>query len=150
VTGQELIEPAGEWVGISEAARRLSVTERTVERHLQHGKLRKRTRENGRVEVWVSVGAETGQRDGGRDSDGALVPREDLLAAIREAVTARDETIVGIVSGHEALIRENERLRARVAELERMLPAPTATDTPTAVPTRPTGWRRWWVWLASP
>ena len=46
-------EQPGQWLSIKVAADRLSVSERTVSRWLTRGKLRRRYREDGHVEVWV-------------------------------------------------------------------------------------------------
>src|SRR5919199_4644578 len=47
----------GEWLSPPEAEQRLRISERTLYRRIASGRLRKRTLDDGRIEIWVSVPA---------------------------------------------------------------------------------------------
>jgi hypothetical protein len=137
VSEPELVEPVGRWLSLSAAAQALGVSERTLQRR----GLRKRPGPHGTVEVFVAD----------PDNGGQLLPSSatsDTLArfseGLAEALTRRDGLLV-------ELARENERLRARVAELEADATKNVAFATRDVAPTdggqRRTGWRaRWRSW----
>jgi excisionase family DNA binding protein len=113
---------AGRWVTYEDAARRLRISLRTVERWVKDGKLRRGQPIGGRAVVWVA------DMDGGHeaamaaDSDGQeravlLVDRVSLAVSRQlEAVTAQLATVT---ERNEVLARENGRLMERVAGAER-------------------------------
>jgi hypothetical protein len=163
----------GRWLTIQEAARHLSVSERTIFRRAERGQLRRRSRVDGHVEVWVPLTPDDGVSRQSADADGqerALI----LVERVGEAVSRQVAPLVAELSaGRERiaeLARENGRLQERVATLERELSAarqmadsvmtapkePEPSPVPEPLPPQPNGqasapwWRRWWVWLASP
>jgi FtsZ-binding cell division protein ZapB len=163
----EVVEPAGEWVTRQEAARRLACDVRTIDRQTQSGRLRKRVRENGQVDVWIArqdaVGTIT---PSGQDS--ALALLTDVAGDLRgmlEQLTSRVEAL-SRENGHLSATvrqrdeqaaefeRENAQLAERLAAAEarlRALGAPASNlDVHAAEPTRETSslrWRRWLAWV---
>ena len=61
----------GRWMTIQDAARHLSVSERTIFRRVERGQLGKRTHQDGHAEVWVplTAGADTDRQCPDVDSD---------------------------------------------------------------------------------
>src|SRR3954469_961167 len=59
----------GTWLTIQDAARHLSVSERTVYRRADRGLLRRRTLPDGRVEVFVPLTAPSDVSDAASDTD---------------------------------------------------------------------------------
>jgi hypothetical protein len=160
----------GEWLDMRAAQHRLGVSERTLHRRIATGKLRRRTRLDGRLEVWLPSAPGPTLSDDMTDSVGTANHERQLAIVERFG-----ETIRGLVEplqrdlsearGQvERLARENgelsERTRsmeARIAELEARLEPPAATadvtdrasdsvsqtaEAPSVPATRP--WWRFW------
>jgi hypothetical protein len=121
-------EQPGQWLSIKVAADRLSVSERTVSRWLTRGKLRRRYREDGHVEVWVPLATTDTDadtcRDDGPDIDGherslQLLERVDAVLT-RQQLPLLDR-IDALAERVEAVARENGQLVERNAALTREL-----------------------------
>ena len=119
-------QPAGRWLSIQEAARHLSVSERTIYRRADRGQLRRRSHQDGHVEVWVPPTAGGDMSDAASDIDSqaralALVDRlgeavsRQVAPLMAELTTSREQIA--------DLARENGRLQEQVAALERELTA---------------------------
>ncbi len=121
-------EQPGQWLPIKVAADRLSVSERTVSRWLTRGKLRRRYREDGHVEVWVPLATtDTGTdtcRDDGPDTDGherSLQLLERVDAVLTRQQQPLLERIDALADRVESVARENGQLAERNAALTREL-----------------------------
>ena len=121
-------EQPGQWLSIKIATDRLSVSERTVSRWLTRGKLRRRYREDGHVEVWVPLGTtDTGAdacRDDGPDTDGherSLQLLERVDAVLTRQQQPLLERIDALAEQVEVIARENGQLVERNAALTREL-----------------------------
>ncbi len=159
---------AGSWLTVQEAMLRLGISERTLFRRLARGRLRKRTRDDGKIEVWVtsestvSAGGsvEAGTPAGSAAGSNRIAPhdaRDDggsrallLLEQFGELVTRQMTPVMGELSGMRqqliAMAEENGRLKAQVQELERRLAEANASarfDRAAAVPSPQR--RRWWA-----
>jgi hypothetical protein len=159
----------GRWLTIQEAARHLSVSERTIFRRAERGQLSRRTRPDGHVEVWVALTPDDGVSRQSADADGqerALI----LVERFGEAVSRQVAPLVAeLAAGRERiaeLARENGQLQERVATLERELSVarqmadsvttapkdPELSPVPEPLSPTPDGqvsapwWRRWWAW----
>lgn len=105
-TGEEASsEEAGEWVPKKEAAYRLNITERMIDKRVELGRLRKRFSASGKAEFLVPL-AETDLQ-----VDKAFV----LVGKFNEALTVQTAPLVERIA---AQAEEIGRLKARVAELE--------------------------------
>jgi len=125
----------GRWVTVAEAARQLACSQRTIWRRIEQNALRRRTREDRTVEVWVpdpdpNSAAPDGQCHGVDDGMPALAlqitervteavarhtaPLLEQLVAERGRVDALTERI-------ERVARENGQLAERNAALARQL-----------------------------
>ena len=121
-------EQPGQWFSIKVAADRLSVSERTVSRWLTRGKLRRRYREDGHVEVWVSLATTDTDadvcRDDGPDIDGHERSLQ-LLERVDAVLTRQQQPLVdridALVERVEAVARENGQLAERNTALTREL-----------------------------
>jgi excisionase family DNA binding protein len=116
----------GRWLTIQEAARYLSVSERTIFRRTERGQLRRRSRVDGHVEVWAPLTPDAGVSRQSADADGqerALL----LVERVGEAVSRQVAPLVAeLAAGRERiaeLARENGRLQERAVTLERELSA---------------------------
>ncbi len=121
-------EQPGQWLSIKVAADRLSVSERTVSRWLTRGKLRRRYREDGHVEVWVPLATTDTDtdtcRDDGPDSDGherSLQLLERVDAVLTRQQQPLLERIDALAERVEVIARENGQLVERNAVLTREL-----------------------------
>jgi hypothetical protein len=159
---------AGRWLSIQDAARQLSVSERTIYRRADRGQLQRRTLPDARVEVWVPDAELTETSDVSADTvnqERAVL----LVDRVSLAVTRQLEALtVELAAGRErieALARENGALAERSAGLERELmavrqasdadrqhlqhlKAELAVARATTEPPPP-WWRRWRAWLAA-
>ena len=120
----------GQWLLIKVAADRLSVSERTVSRWLTRGKLRRRYREDGHVEVWVPLATTDTSadacRDDGPDTDGherSLQLLERVDAVLTRQQQPLLERIDSLAERVEVIARENGQLVERNASLARELDA---------------------------
>ena len=159
----------GDWRSIQDAARHLSVSERTVYRRADRGQLRRRTLPDGRVEVFVPVAVPTDTSDATSDNDSheraaLLVDRVSVavsrqletltveLTASRERIEAlaRENGTIGerlarVTEERDAARAELEVLRQALAAPQRPVEAPGASEPPepTTEPAAP-----WWRWIA--
>jgi hypothetical protein len=110
---------AGEWVRKSEAASRLGVSERTIENRVAAGKLAKRFRNDGTVEILVPKTTEDDRTEKAlflverfnQSVASQLVPVLEQNRELITKVTAQAETI-------GELRKETQMLREKVTELE--------------------------------
>lgn len=116
----------GQWLSIKAAADNLSVSERTVSRWIARGKLRRRHREDGHVEVWVPlVEGDTGddtRPDDGPDTDGherSLQLLERVDAVLTRQQVPLLERIDALAERVEVVARENGQLAERNVALAR-------------------------------
>lgn len=163
-------QPAGVWLDLRAAQHRLGVSERTLHRRIATGKLRRRTRLDGRLEVWLPAAPGPTLSDEMTDSvsttdhERQLVIVERFGETIRGLVEPLQRDLAEARGQVERLARENgelsERTRhmeARVAELEaRLLASETsgaksdtsdrASDTVSHLPEASSGStaRPWW------
>jgi hypothetical protein len=139
---------AGEWLSVTDAMTRLRVSERTLRRHLANGRIDKRTRPDGRLEVWVSGAAgatDTGQSPANDRRAGENDQLERSIVLVERFNLAVHDQVVPILNQLDAahqriadLSRENGRLEAELAEARRRLserdtlpaPAPGAEHHP--------------------
>ena len=151
----------GAWLSIQDAARHLSVSERTIYRKADQGKLRRRSRPDGRVEVFVPMTPLSAKSDDSSDfgsQPSALLLVEHLTHALTRQAEAFNAELGASRQRIEDLARENGR---QAAELERAaaiaaklsdeldaartqistLAASTATVSPD--PTTEPPWTRW-------
>ncbi len=121
-------EQPGQWLSIKVAADRLSVSERTVSRWLTRGKLRRRYREDGHVEVWVPLATTDADadscRDEGPDTDGHERSLQ-LLERVDAVLTRQQQPLLdridALAERVEVIARENGQLVERNAALTREL-----------------------------
>jgi hypothetical protein len=147
---------AGEWLDLRAAAMRLGVSDRTLFRRISAGKLVKRERADGRIEVWLPL---TDGQTASPDSVGHTEEQqaERVLAvaqrfndavslAVSQQLAVHVEKITELARENGELSAENTRLRERVAELEtRQTASATMTDTVSVSDTSGEPPRRpWW------
>jgi hypothetical protein len=132
---------AGEWLSVTDAMTRLRVSERTLRRHLASGRLDKRRRLGGRLEVWVPGNGDR-QASSANDRRGADNDRiERSIALVERFNLAVHDQVVPILNQLDAahqriadLSRANGRLEAELVEARRRLserdapPAPAPVD----------------------
>jgi hypothetical protein len=110
----------GEWRSIQDAARHLSVSERTVYRRADRGQLRRRTLPDGRVEVFVPATTPADTSDATSDNDSheraALLVDRVSVAVSRQLETLTIE-LTASRERIEALARENGTLGERLARV---------------------------------
>jgi hypothetical protein len=118
----------GLWLSIKLAADKLTVSERTVSRWITRGKLRRRYREDGHVEVWVPLTSTANDDDNGQDVGPDIDGHERSLQLLErvDAVLTRQqlpliERIDDLTQRVEAIARENGQLTERNAVLAREL-----------------------------
>jgi hypothetical protein len=118
----------GQWLSIKLAADKLSVSERTVSRWITRGKLRRRYREDGHVEVWVPLIGTDIDDDNGQDAGPDIDGHERSLQLLErvDAVLTRQqlpliERIDDLTQRVETIARENGQLTERNAVLTREL-----------------------------
>jgi septal ring factor EnvC (AmiA/AmiB activator) len=114
----------GEWRSIQDAARHLSVSERTVYRRADRRQLRRRTLSDGRVEVFVPMTVPTDVSDIPSDID-SQERAVTLVDRVSAAVSRQLESLTVELSASreriEALARENGTLSERLLGLQREL-----------------------------
>ena len=120
----------GRWLSIKVAASELSVSERTVSRWIARGKLRRRHREDGHVEVWIPQAEPDMWDDSGQDSRPDSDGHERSLQLLErvDAVLTRQqlpllERIDSLAERVESVARENGQLVEKNAVLARELDA---------------------------
>src|SRR3954449_3831102 len=116
----------GAWLSIQDAARQLSVSERTIYRKADQGKLRRRSRPDGRVEVFVPMTPPSDKSDDSSDNGSqpsALLLVEHLTHALTRQAEAFNAELAASRQRIEDLARENGR---QGAELERAAAAVVA------------------------
>lgn len=114
----------GEWFSIQEAARHLSVSERTVYRRADRGQLRRRTLPDGRVEVMVPLTRRPDVSDVPSDIDSqerAVTLVDRVSAAVSRQLESLTVELAASRERIEVLARENGTLGERVLGLEREL-----------------------------
>ncbi len=136
-------EEDSEWVRKADAASRLGISERTIENRVNAGKLRKRFRNDGAVEILVPKLQEDVQ------VDKALVLLDRYNVAMAQQVAPLVEKIATQAETIGELRAQLQQAQERISLLE----APqTATNTP-VVENRPENVspRRWWAfWNRTP
>jgi len=156
----------GAWLSIQDAARQLSVSERTIYRKADQGKLRRRSRPDGRVEVFVPMTPPSDKSDDSSDNGSqpsALLLVEHLTHALTRQAEAFNAELAASRQRIEDLARENGRLTAenealRTSQTQQEAnpaaesPEPTTESSPSPdpfpAPLPPTPnagpwWRRW-------
>ena len=131
--GQVSAQAEGRWLSIQDAARHLSVSERTIYRRADRGHLRRRVRQDGRVEVWLPLSFPDGVSDAASDFDSherALI----LVDRFGDVLTRQLGPLASALSESQVrtaeLAREYGQLRERVVTLEReLLAVRQASDT---------------------
>lgn len=116
----------GRWLTIQEAARHLSVSERTVYRRADRGLLQRRTHPDGRVEVWVTDAPLTEVSDVSPDTvsqERAVILVDRVSAAVSRQLESLTVEIAASRERVEVLARENGALTERLAGLQRELTA---------------------------
>ena len=107
---------------------RLNIAERTLHRRIASGKLQKRFRQNGQIEVWIAAEPRGSPTDNESDTD-RQEQAERALALVERVNLAVNQQV-------EPLLRElraaNETIREQTEELGR-LRTELATRTPTAI-----------------
>jgi len=116
--GSEQISEDWEWIRKAEAASRLGISERTIENRVNSGKLRKRLRNDGTVEILVRKPSEDLQ------VDKALVLLDRYNTAVNLQVTPLVERIAAQAETIGELRKENEILRKRLEDLEQISSVP--------------------------
>jgi hypothetical protein len=114
----------GEWLTIQDAARQLSVSERTVYRRADRGQLRRRTLPDGRVEVFVPLTAPTGVSDAASDNDSqerAVLLVDRVSVAVSRQLESLTVELAASRNRIEVLARENGTLSERLVGVEREL-----------------------------
>jgi hypothetical protein len=129
----------GAWVPRLEAARILSISERTLDRRLTRHLLPRRQRLDGTVEVFLTAEQLTRQRPDEDASAKALVLMERFNAALAQQTQPLVETI-------RSQAEELGRLREQNAALTRQLAAQQATPANDQSATRPAWWAAFWPW----
>lgn len=123
--GEPVIPDApGEWFSILDAARHLSVSERTVYRRADRGQLRRRTLPDGRVEVMVPLTPRPDVSDVPSDIDSqerAVTLVDRVSAAVSRQLESLTVELAASRERIEVLAWENGTLTERVAGLEREL-----------------------------
>lgn len=115
---------AGRWLTIQEAAHHLSVSERTIYRRADSGKLLRQTHPDGRVEVWIPDAPLTEPSDVSPDSvsqERAVILVDRVSAAVSRQLEALTVELTASRERIEVLARENGMLGERVVGLEREL-----------------------------
>jgi hypothetical protein len=140
-------QPEGEWVDARTAMLRLNIAERTLHRRIASGKLQKRFRQNGQIEVWIAAEPQVSSSDSETDTDRqdqaeralALVERVNL--AVNQQVTP----LLELVERQQEMIREQaERLGRLSADLELARASLTLSDKKSDTDRQP-WWRRWFA-----
>jgi len=151
------VDEPGAWLSIQDAARHLSVSERTIYRKADQGKLRRRTRQDGRVEVFVPMTPPSDKSDESSDNGSqpsALLLVEHLTMALtRQAdsfnaeLAASRQRIEDLARENGRLQAENDALRARhspgASNLTDMPPNPSTEPSPQSEPVSTPWWQRW-------
>jgi hypothetical protein len=118
---------AGEWLPLAEARLRLGLSERTLRRRIASGRLPKRLRADGRVEVFVPFAGRPVLAEDGRAEE--TERQVDLLNRFSEAVRTLLEPlqhdirearhlVERLAYENGMLIQENTQLKARLTALE--------------------------------
>jgi len=148
----------GAWLSIQDAARHLSVSERTIYRKADQGKLRRRSRSDGRVEVFVPMTPASDKSDDSSDfvsHPSALLLVEHLTGALTRQAEAFNAELAASRQRIEDLARENgrqaaelERAASTIVTLNAALEARTAAQDAEALRNLSTPhWRSWAPWL---
>ena len=114
----------GEWLTIQDAARQLSVSERTVYRRADRGQLQRRTLTDGRVEVFVPLTVPTEVSDAVSDTDSqerAVLLVDRVSAAVSRQLESLIVELAASRDRIEVLARENGTLSERLVGVEREL-----------------------------
>ena len=137
----------GAWLSIQDAAHHLSVSERTIYRKADQGKLRRRSRPDGRVEVFVPMTLPSDKSDDSSDNgsqQGALLLVEHLTHALTRQAEAFNAELAASRQRIEDLARENGRqaaeLEAARAKISTLLACTVTVGTD---PTTGALWRFW-------
>jgi hypothetical protein len=144
-------DAAGEWLDSRSAMLRLGIAERTLHRRVARGELRKRSRADGRLEVWVPSVEHRRASDAVTDPDRQAEQAERALALVERvnlAVGQQVAPLLDLVERQQGTIREQAeelgRLRQRLADLEaRPDPAPPDSATVDVSPPPRPWWRFW-------
>jgi hypothetical protein len=133
----------GEWVDARTALLRLNIAERTLDRRIASGKLQKRFRQNGQIEVWIAAEPAVSVSDNESDTD-RQDQAERALALVERVNLAVNQQV-------EPLLRElrtaNETIREQ-AEEPGQLRAELLARTPPVIESdtdRQPWWRRWFT-----
>jgi hypothetical protein len=136
----ELVDRAydgpGDWLDVRQACVRLGISERSLYRRINAGRLTRRPSQGGGIEVYVPPSGTPPEAP--PDESGAL-PDGDALLLVERIVSPFHQTLGDLIRRNAELERENGRLQARLGELERRLTPPDTTAAP--------WWRRTWLWL---
>src|SRR5215212_7239923 len=131
---------AGRWVTVAEAARHMACSQRTIWRRIEQNALRRRTREDRVVEVWVPFpepdNTEPDSQRHGVDFDVPTLTLQ-ITERVTEAVTRHTAPLLEQIAAERARVdaltdriegvaRENGQLTERNAALARELDTVTA------------------------
>ena len=113
----------GEWLSPPEAEQRLGISERTLYRRIARGRLRKRTLDDGRTEIWVSVpatdaGSHAPSVEYGRGAANADYSTDsDRQQPSERALALMDRFNAALARQVEPLVRELADTRRQLVEL---------------------------------
>lgn len=113
----------GEWLGPPEAEQRLGISERTLYRRIASGRLKKRTLEDGRIEVWVSGPLTDTDRHEHPDENGHWPvtgdqpPDSDRQVTSERALALMDRFNAALARQVEPLVRELADTRRQLVAL---------------------------------
>lgn len=159
-------EQAGEWFSPSVAAARLGISQRTLDRRIAAGKLRRRVRPNGNTQVWLPVADSASVADRSADrmaDDGSQDQAERALALVERvnlAVTQQVQPLIELVERQQRTIADQaEELGTLKVELRLVREQLASSTRPTPPNANTSGWpagmspeptpatKPWWRWL---